>query len=139
MLAAVQKGGSMSLNHFTAVLLASLKSLVRDRPELRDITVEVLSKHPYACARLHTSNKKVLVYIDKNSDQQHVVPRLVRENAVLMKKNDYKAHSLIVFSSMSGDSPVALTPRVTGTGLNFAALSKSLARFTSPKVGKPPH
>lgn len=127
----------MSLNHFTATLLASLKSVVRHCPGLRDIKVEVLSKYSYACASLYASKKKVLVYIDQNSNQQHVVPRLVRENAALMKKNDPKAHSLIVFSSMSGDSPVALTPRVTGTGLNYSALSKSLARFTSPKVGKP--
>lgn len=85
-MAPVQKGCAMSLNHFTATLLASLKSVVRDCPGLRDIKVEVLSKHPYACARLHTSKKKVLVYIDQNSNQQHVVPRLVRENAALMKK-----------------------------------------------------
>ncbi|MBK9346371.1 MAG: hypothetical protein IPN06_08000 [Burkholderiales bacterium] len=126
----------MSLEHFRASLVASLEGLVRECPNLRDMSLEVLSTHPYACARLHTPKKKVLVYIDQTSDHNHVVPRLARENAALVRKNDRKAHSLIVFSSMKGDTPVALTPRVTGTGLNFTALSKSLARLTTLQVGK---
>jgi hypothetical protein len=126
---------AMSKEHFNATLVVSLESLLRDCQEFRDFRLEVLTTHPYACARIHTLGRKVLIYIDQKTDQNHVVPRLVRENAALERKGDNQQHSLIVFTSLRGESPVALTPRVTGTGLNFMSLSKSLARFIGPRVG----
>jgi hypothetical protein len=124
----------MTESHFTASLVASLQNIARENPYLKDASLEILSNHPFACARLHLQTKKVLVIIDRNTAANHIVPRLVRENTVLTRREDTKSHTLIVFSKLSGVEPVALTPRVIGSSLDFCALSKSIERLLCPKT-----